>query len=279
MMKEEFIIAVDIGGSLIRSALCDLQGSILCRYIGPTPATETASEVTDWIEQSISKVWPSSGNVKAIGFAAPGPLDPWKGVILHSPNIPNWDNYPLRQIIQEKFDVPIQLNDDGNAAALAEQRFGAGRGCVHVIYITISTGVGNGIIVDNRLLLGAHGLAAEIDHMMIREDAPIQCGCDSRGCLESLISEPSLAEQAHLHLIGGEKSCLTGMVQGNLALITTRMVKEAASSGDELTLDIFHKADYNLGVALVSLLYIFNPEIVIIGRSVRKAGDLVLEPA
>ena len=272
-------VVVDMGGTQTRAALCDAQGQILRRAVRPTPASQSADQLMRHIEEAIEAVWPSQEPVRAIGVATPGPLDPWTGTILHSPNIPGWDNFPLRQTLQDRFGAPVVVADDANAAALAEHRFGTHQRYGHLIFITISTGVGSGIIVDNRLLLGAHGLAAELGHMTLQEDSPIQCGCGSRGCLESLISGPSLAEQARQRLLAGEASQLTELCHGDPATITASLVGAAALNGDALAIELFHRAGYYLGVALTNLLYILNPEIIIVGGSVSKVGPLLLDPA
>ena len=272
-------IAVDIGGTQIRAACCDSHGNILQRLSEWTPAHQDAESIMNCLTRTVQAVWPSDDPIIAMGVAVPGPLDPWEGVILHSPNIPDWDHFQLRAALQERFNVPVTIQDDANAAALAEHRFGAGRGKSHLVYLTIGTGVGNGIIINNELLLGGHGLAAEAGHMIIKEDAPIQCGCGNRGCLESLISGPSLAVQAQTRILSGEYSSLPELCGDNLEMISAQLINEAAQRGDPLAIDIFHQAGIYLGIAIVNLLYLFNPDIIIIGGSVSKAGELLLVPA
>jgi glucokinase len=273
------LIAVDIGGSLIRAGLFSQNGKILCRVEKPNPARQSANTIIKSILAVVESVWPTSGRVQAIGISAPGPLDPVRGVILHSPNIPGWDNYPLVEELEKYFHVTVRLNDDANLAALAEHRLGAGKGCNHLVYLTISTGVGSGIIVDNKLLIGSAGIGAEAGHMLIQESSPLRCGCGNYGCLESLISGPSLAEQARLALSQSQDSLMWQLSEGDPKSITAKTVAEAARQGDALAIEIFDQAGKNLGIALTNLLYIFNPQMVVIGGSVSKAGELLLDPA
>ena len=271
------IIAVDVGGTQIRAALCDPEGVIHRRVADLTAGHEGPEAVMGRIERAIRRVWPANAPVAAIGLVAPGPLDPWSGIVLDAPNIPGWKNYPLRAIIQERFDVPILVGNDANAAALAEQRFGAGQGEPNLIYITVSTGIGGGIIVNGELLLGAHGLAGEIGHIIVEPDGP-RCGCGNYGCLETLASGPSIARQARQRICTAEPGRILELAQGDPNAISAKIVNEAAQEGEPLAVDVFRQAGTYLGIGLVTLLHLFDPNIVVIGGSVSKAGDLLFEP-
>ncbi len=276
-MSETFI-AVDIGGTQIRAALCDAAGTIHRRASDLTAPHEGAEAVMGRIERAIRRVWPADGPVQAIGVVAPGPLDPWRGVVWQTPNIPCWKDYPLRDAIQERLGVPTLLGNDANAAALAEQRFGAGRGEANLIYVTVSTGIGGGVIVDGRLLLGAHGLAGEIGHIKLEPNGP-PCGCGDHGCLEALAAGPAIARQAQQRIAAGESSGILALVRGDAAAITAQVVNQAAQAGDALAADVFRRAGAYLGLGLVTLLHLFDPGIVVVGGSVSKAGELLLGPA
>lgn len=276
-MSDAFI-AVDVGGTQIRAALCDASGAIHRRAADLTAPHEGADAVMNRIEQCIRRVWPADGAVRAIGVVAPGPLDPWRGVVWQAPNIPCWRDYPLQDVIQQRMGAPTLLGNDANAAALAEQRFGAGRGQAHLVYVTVSTGVGGGVIVNGQLLLGAHGLAGEIGHIKVEPNGP-PCGCGDRGCLESLASGPSIARRARQRIAAGESSRVLELVHGDAAAITAQVVNQAAQAGDALAIDVFRQAGVYLGLGLVTLLHLFDPGIVVVGGSVSKAGDLLFGPA
>lgn len=273
------VIAVDIGGTQIRAALCDRACAIRMRASDLTADDQGTAAIMERVERSIRTVWPPEGTPCMIGVSVPGPLDPWAGVILRSQNIAGWDGYPLRSEIEARTGVPCLLGKDANLAALAEWRLGAGRGTSHMIYITLSTGVGSGVIVDNRLLLGAHGIAGEAGCMIIERNGPL-CSCGNHGgCLESLASGPAIARDARQRVEAGEPSCLPELAAGDATAISARMVHDAARAGDGLALDVLRRAGEALGTGLVNLAHLFDPQLFVIGGSVSKAGDLILDPA
>ncbi|HEY66204.1 MAG TPA: ROK family protein [Caldilineae bacterium] len=275
----EYFLTVDLGGTQIRAALCDAEGHIHRRANELTRAAEGRAAVIRRIKETMAKALgdvPSS-RVRGIGIAAPGPLDPKRGIIIFAPNLHDWHNVPLRQIIQDHFGIPTFLGNDANLAALGEQRFGAGRGVHNLIYITVSTGIGGGIICDDRLLLGEGGFAAEIGHHTIKADGP-RCNCGNVGCLEMYASGPAIARMAREAITSGERSLLQDMSQGDLEQITGKMVYEAALKEDPLAIEVLRRAGQYLGVGIVNLLHLFNPAMIIIGGSVAKAGDFLFQP-
>lgn len=276
-MSQRFV-AVDIGGTQIRAALCDAAGEIHRRAADLTRPEDGADAVMDRIEKTIRSVCPPDEQIAAIGVASPGPLDPQTGVVLEAPNIPCWENYPLREIIQERLDVPTRVGNDANLAALAEHRFGAGQGSANLIYITVSTGVGGGIIVDNRLLVGEHGLAGEIGHIKVRPDGPL-CGCGHPGCLEAQASGPSIAREAQKRIRTGKHSLALELAGGDPEAVSARILNLAAQKGDAMAVEVFRQAGSYLGLGLVTLLHLFDPDTIVIGGSVSKAGHLLLAPA
>jgi len=271
-------IAVDLGGTQIRAARYragDLTRE--ARTALPTRASEGLEAVLDRIKIAIRRVWPPSGVVEAIGMAAPGPLDSRSGIVYFAPNLPGWENVPVRDWLRETFGVPAFVGNDANLAALGEHRFGAGRGVDDLIYLTISTGIGGGIILDGRLFEGARGLGGEIGHIGVEANGP-PCLCGSRGCLETLASGPAIARAARAAIAAGRSSVLKDRVGGDLARITARDVSQAAQEGDELARQVLRRAGFYIGVALVSLMYLFNPSLFLIGGSVTGAGDLLFGP-
>ncbi len=275
---EKLIVGVDLGGTQIRAALADAQGEIIQRVSRPTMADEGLGAVLERIEESIRQVLPADiGQVSAIGIAAPGPLDPWRGIVRDAPNLPGWKNVPLKDLMEAEFDLPVVVGNDANLAALAEQRFGAGQGVADLIYITVSTGIGGGVIVDNRLLLGAHGLAGEVGHQTVEAHGP-RCKCGNIGCLEALAAGPAIARRARELIRDGAETAITDLVGGDLDKITAKDVNQAAQAGDPIAIEIFRQAGFYIGVGIVNLLHILNPSLIVIGGSVTKAGDLLFEP-
>ncbi len=278
-MVEKLIVGVDLGGTQIRAALADEQGKILRRASCLTLAEEGLEPVIGRIKGAIYEVMESAerGQVQGIGVAAPGPLDPWKGVIIEAPNLPGWENVPLKDIMEEEFSLPVVVGNDANSAAWAEQRFGAGQGVADLIYITVSTGIGGGIIVDNRLLLGAQGFAAEVGHQTLEAHGP-RCNCGNVGCLEVLAAGPAIARCAREFIRTGIGMAIADLVGGDLDKVTAKVVNQAAQAGDPIAIELFRQAGFYIGVGIVNLLHLFNPSLIIIGGSVTKAGDLLFEP-
>jgi glucokinase len=227
--------------------------------------------VYDRLVALIESIWPKEA-VLAIGMASPGPLDPFNGIILAPPNIKEWRNFPLGIRLSEHFGVPVYIDNDGNLAGLAEWKYGSGQGYHNVLYLTISTGIGGGVIISDQLLQGHHGLAAEVGHIMIDPDGP-ECSCGHAGHVESYVSGPAIARYVNEQLAVGKKSALHA--DPNLS---ARQIADAALQGDELSQQAFTRAGEYLGMAVANYLAIFDPAIIIFGGGVTLAGDLLFKP-
>jgi glucokinase len=227
--------------------------------------------VYDRLVQAIESVW-GNGNISAIGIASPGPLDPHTGIILDTPNIPQWKNFPVAPKLSEHFGVPVFLDNDANMAGLGEWQFGAGRGHHDLVYLTISTGIGGGVISNDRLLQGFRGMGAELGHMIIDPDGP-PCGCGQRGHIESFSSGPSIARYVNERLGAGGKSSLHAHPN-----LSAYQVAGAALQGDALAVSAFERAGHYLGIAVANYLAIFDPSILVFGGGVSQVGDLLFKP-
>ncbi|MEW5868650.1 MAG: ROK family protein [Chloroflexota bacterium] len=272
-----FYIAVDIGGTQMRAACYRPSGlepfSLERITTRPSAGAPQPVDPFERLQTLINSIWPVDETVTAISVAAPGPTNPYSGVILKAPNIHEWVDLPLSQKLHERFRAPVVVGNDANLAALAEWKYGAGRGHDHMIYMTISTGIGSGIIVDGRMLLGDQGLAAEVGHVTVLPDGPM-CGCGQRGHLEALASGTAIARWVEDELVQGASSTL---VMGQQP-ITAKMVSEAAHQGDELCIAALARAGHYIGMALANLLHIFNPSALILGGGVSQSGSLLFEP-
>jgi len=261
------IVAVDLGGTQARAALCDANGKILDRFAQRANAEGGVEAVYSSVVDCIRQVASDFSNVRGIGLGAPGPLDPWKGIILEAPNLAGMLNFPIKARLEKDFGVPTFAGNDANLAALGEQRYGAGRGVAHMIYITISTGIGGGIIVDNHLFLGSRGYAGEVGHQTIDVNGPI-CNCGNVGCLEALAAGPAIERTAREWLRAGRASQMLAMAQGNIDLATGAIISQAAHEGDALAKEIYDRVGFYIGLGLVSLLHNFDTQLFVIGGGV-----------
>jgi len=280
--QERPILAVDLGGTKIFMAIISGSGEIMVKKQCLTLADEGSQPVINRLFSAIDRLL----NVKdmelsqlgGISIAAAGAINSDKGIITLSPNLPGWNNIPLREIVQENYRINTFLINDADAAALGEHRFGVGRGVDNLILLTVGTGIGGGIIINGELYSGSNGSAGEIGHMTIDVNGP-RCTCGNVGCLEMLASGTAIAREAIQRINHGEKSSLTEIACGKTGDITAEKVGVAARDGDPLALDVISAAATYLGVGMVNLVNIFNPEMIVVGGGVARMGDLLLEPA
>ena len=217
--------------------------------------------------------------IAGIGMALPGPLDPHTGILIEAPNLPGWENLPLQSMMAKRVGRPVFIGNDANLAALGEWKFGAGRGHDDVLYLTVSTGIGGGVISSGRMLVGARGLAAEVGHMLAIPDGPL-CGCGQRGHLEAVASGTAIARVARAKLKAGDgsDSKIWELAGGELDNVTGAVVGAAALAGDEFATRLIVEAGTFIGRTLASLLHAYNPSIVIFGGGVSMLGDIILDP-
>jgi glucokinase len=202
----------------------------------------------------------------------PGLINPREGVIIEAPNVSGWINLPIKELLVSHFNVPVFLGNDANLAALGEWKFGAGIGHNNLLYLTISTGIGSGVIIDGQLLVGEQGLAAEFGHVTILPDGPM-CGCGHRGHIEALSSGTAISNYVKEELLNGRNSSLQ-----SIEFPTSKEIYNAAKNGDELAIEAFERAGKYLGIALANFLHMLNPSIVIFGGGVTQVGPLLFKP-
>ncbi len=280
--KARPVLAIDLGGTKIIAALVSPDGRMIARERSATQAAEGPSAVIDRLFSAIDHIlkWNKLGlsDLHGISLAAAGSMDLDAGVITLSPNLPGWRDIPLMAIVHDKYRIDTFLLNDASAAALGEHRFGVGKGTKDLILLTLGTGIGGGIIINGELYNGICGSGGEIGHMTIDVNGP-RCPCGNTGCLEVLASGTAISRDAIGRVTRGEKSSLVEMVGGKVDDISAEKVGSAARAGDRLSLDVIATAAAYLGVGLVNLTNIFNPEMVVLGGGVAKLGDLLLEPA
>ena len=276
------LLAIDLGGTKILAALISAEGKILARKQNPTLADDGAQPVINrilvTIDQLLSQEKISPSQLDSISIAAAGTIDMESGVVTLAPQIPGWRDIPLRDIVQEKYGAKTFLINDASAAALSEHQLGAGKGINNLIYITVSTGIGGGIIIDDKLYFGANGSAGELGHITIDANGP-RCTCGNIGCWQMLASGTAVAEEAARRIGQGEGSSLIEITGGKIEKITAEKVEMAARGGDSLAREVILRAATHLGVGMVNLIHIFNPAMIIVGGGMSKMSGLLLQPA
>lgn len=277
-------IGVDIGGTKTAVVISSHPPAMLARIEFPTLPNQGPERAIEVIKQSIHQVIVSSGiassRISGIGVSCGGPLDQAAGVIKAPPNLATWVDVPITSILQLEFAIDCRMENDANAGAIAEHRFGAGQGTRHMIFLTMGTGLGAGIITDGRLLSGASGQAGEIGHVRLSATGPV--GYHKAGSVEGWASGGGMAQVAQQEVLAaiarGESTTLSGKLQSSGA-ITAKDVADAAHQGDDLATRIIESTGTRLGEALAILVDLFNPERIVIGGLAMRLGERLLAPA
>ena len=258
-----YALGVDIGGTKISLTLGDARGKILAKQTLPTLTGKKAKQALRGTAEGLARLKKEGtkrGKVIGVGVGAPGPMDPVKGIIQRSPHLGGWQGFRLKSFLEKKLRLPVCITNDANAAALGEKVFGAGRQAENLVYLTISTGVGSGIILDGKVLIGASFGAGEFGHTIIVPGGE-RCGCGQRGCVEAYASGTAIAKFVQAR---------TKKRKG----ITAETTALAAGRGNRLALEAFERAGYYLGIGLANLINLLNPELLILGGSVVKSSRL-----
>jgi glucokinase len=274
-------LGIDLGGTKILASVADAQGRMLSRDHSITPAREGQQAVIQSILESVGRALDQANivaaDLTAIGVGAPGLSNPETGILFTSPNLPGWKDVPLRDIIEKELKKKSFLINDANAAAVGELHFGAGRGARNFIYVTLSTGIGGGIIIDG-IYTGSIGSAGELGHMTIDDEGP-PCNCGNRGCWETLASGTALARDARNRIKDGGKTSILDYAEGDIEKVSAEIIHKAAQEGDRLAEELIARTGYYVGVGIANLINIFNPETIVIGGGLSNIGDMLLEPA
>ena len=273
---------IDLGGTKILVVIADAAGRVLGSDRIPTLASQGPDAVIDRICQAVLGAAGDAklevSQLRAAGISAPGPIESAEGVITDPPNLPGWHNVPLARIVRERLGVPALLENDANCAGVGEHNFGAGRGFRHMIFITISTGIGGGIIIDNELYAGASGAAGEVGHMGVAPGAGRICGAGHPGCLEAYASGTAIAARAREAIAEGRLPRVTQLVKEQPPL-SAQTVYLAAEQGEAEAASIIREAGIYLGIGLATLINAFNPQAIVLGGGLTHMGERILGPA
>lgn len=271
--NDTLVVGVDIGGTKVAAGLVDRNGEIKTQIRTPMAAHGEGSEGLAAVISAIDLLLEHDAKprplIRGIGICAPGPLDPATGIVINPPNVPCWRNFPLAAEIERVYRVPVKVENDANAAALAEAYWGAGRGYRHIFYAGIGTGIGTGIVFDGRIYNGRTGAAAEGGHMSIDYHGPL-CGCGKPGCIEILAAGPAIARRARAKLASEKSSpsAILDLAKGDIEAVTSEMVGHAYAAGDQLAKQILQETVKLLSLWLSNIVDLLEPDVIIVGGGV-----------
>ena len=272
-------IGIDIGATHVDYLVTDFACQVLYEMEKPFDITVSPdlglAQIDGYLREMLAELSLDFSDVLEIGVGIPGPVVAERGLVISPPLMPGWDNYPIRAHLEEIWKLPVSLNNDAELGALGEWAYGAGRGERHLAYIKVGSGVGAGLLLDGKIFRGATGSAGEIVHTTIRENGPL-CTCGNHGCLETLAGGKAIARQAIEAVQAGRRTVMASIEPVNR--ITARDVAEAARRGDLVAQQIMKDAGMYLGIAIASLVNLFNPNMVVVGGGIAQMGDLLLQP-
>jgi len=264
-------LGVDVGGTKVAVGVVDDEGTILSQTRTPMVANGGAEAGFDAVDKAIRSVMSADaeGTIHGIGICAPGPLDPRTGVVLNPPNVPCWRNFPLAERVRTQYRIPVKVENDANAAALAETRWGAARGFRYVFYATIGTGIGTGIVFDGSIYHGKTGSAGEGGHVSIDYRGPV-CRCGKRGCIEVLASGTAIGVRARAKLTADRSrhSAMLDFAKGDIASVTSETVARAYAVGDPMAQDVLGETVELLTPWLGSIVDLLDPDVIVVGGGV-----------
>ena len=271
-MEKKYVVGVDLGGTKIYTALVDLEGNIIKEKTVETLAHEGEQAVMGRIVDTINYVIDGTDKdlIKSIGIGSPGPLDVKNGIIIENSNLP-FKNFAIVKTIRETYDLPTYLDNDANVATLGEFMFGAGKGTENMVFITASTGIGGGAVINGKLFRGTTGNALEVGHTIVANEGP-RCGCGNIGCAEALGSGTAIGKRAKEAVATNVETSLK-----NYENVTSKEVFKEAANGDRVAKNILETSLNYLGIAVANTITNFDPEKVVIGGGVINGGSIVLD--
>lgn len=273
------VAGIDMGASHLTILIANFAAQVLAENEIPFNIADGPRDCIQKADETLHSLLAGLGlglaNLAAIGLGVPGPTVAKAGMVLAPPIMPGWDRFPIRDTLEKLWGCPVSLNNDAELGVLGEWAYGAGRGEQNLAYIKVGTGIGAGLFIEGQIYRGATGSAGEIGHMTIDENGPL-CTCGNRGCLEALAGGRAIVASAHDAIRRKERTELAD--HPNLETLTVTDIAKAAAHGDLVAQEILAEAGNQLGIALTSLVNLFNPNIVVVGGGVAQTGDLFLEP-
>lgn len=273
-------LGIDLGGTTFAVGLIDGEGRLLAQKEEATPQNEAAEKILEVLSQAAQALMDEVGGrdkVRGLGIGIPGPVDPRTGVIKQCPNLHALDGVPAAKILHEKTGWPVFIGNDAYCATLAELRYGAGRDCHYMALLTLGTGIGGGIAIENKVLRGPRQILGEVGHLIIQPGGP-KCGCGNHGCLEALAGRQAIVDLAIRKLQEGRASRLGEMVGAEHERIDPRLIAELAHAGDALCQEVMAQIGYYIGLAICDIIVLCDPDKIVIGGGISAAGEVLFDP-
>ena len=281
LLSTKWIVGVDLGGTTTKLAFITNDGEIVTKWEIPTDNTNEGKNITNniakAIEEKLTELSQTKDNLLGIGMGAPGPVNYEKGIVLNVVNLGWPNNYPLKESLETATSLPAAIENDANCAALGEMWMGAGEGAKDLVCVTLGTGVGGGVIAGGRVVQGINGAAGEIGHITAIPSGGGQCNCGKTGCLETVASATGIVRLARIELAKGLESELSAKV-AEYSTFTAKDVFDAARNNDGVAQSVLNEVTFHLGFVLASIANTLNPEKIVLGGGVSRAGDILLNP-
>nr|WP_244364658.1 ROK family protein [Paenibacillus cellulositrophicus] len=276
--QPKMIVGVDLGGTKIATGLLDASGRMLARSQKATAGLKSSEEVIQAIVDTITEV-SGEHEIAGVGLASPGAVDTGRGIIRNGVNLPGWNGISLQAELEKRLQVPAKLINDANAAAWGEYVYGAGRGAQSMVYVTLSTGIGSGLVLDGKLYLGTSSFAGELGHTVVDPNGAL-CGCGQRGCWETYASGTAIARQASEAAAAAAEGMtqMTVLAEAEGVPLSAKHVFQAAAMNDKLAQETLEQVIHYTGLGLMNIIHSFNPDCIVIGGGVSRAGAAFFEP-
>lgn len=281
-MSEKWVVGVDLGGTTTKLAFINTMGEFICKWEIPTDNSEEGRYITiniaKAIEQKLNELGQKKDKLLGIGMGAPGPIDYEEGIIYNTVNLALHDNYPLKEILEKETSLSVFIDNDANCAALGEMWKGAGDGAKDLVLVTLGTGVGGGVIANGKIVQGVSGAAGEIGHITAIPEGGASCNCGKTGCLETVASATGIVRLATQRLKEQEsKSGALMKIFLENGKVAAKDIFDCAREGDVLSLEVIENVAFHLGLTLANLGNTLNPEKIVLGGGVSKAGAILLD--
>ncbi|MHB1345881.1 MAG: ROK family transcriptional regulator [Candidatus Humimicrobiaceae bacterium] len=275
-----YVIGIDIGGTNTRGVLTDLSGNIINYIKIKTKAKEGKETVLSKVFSVVSEIIDSSKipreKLFGIGMSISGIINSYEGISIFCPNIPGWENYPIKKIMEKEFNLPVGIDDSVRCAAVAEKRFGIAKDHENFIFISIGKGIGMGAFIDGKIYRGSMGLAGELGHITVSEDGPL-CNCGNKGCLEAIASGPGILKRAREGIENGIVTSISREINNDFENLTVEIISKAANEGDKFAYYLINRTGEYIGIAIAAALNLFGCDLVVLWGGILECGDIILD--